>query len=109
MYNNKYFMTMTIPTRMRENFSNSELDRLENTRLEFNDRFQVMPSANTRNRKYIDKITTNNKGEISFVLETQYPLNDPRRAGNALRLFSILASQNGLNLYVSNHRLMRAA
>ena len=44
-----------------------------------------------------------------FYLETEHPLNDIGRRGNALRFFSIIAADNGLDLFIKNHKFMRAA
>lgn len=109
MYSYKYVIPMKITSRVNASFSNSEICRLENSRIEHNDRFLVMMGTNTRNRKYISKIDTLVDGTLVFYLETEHPLNDIGRRGNALRFFSIIAADNGLDLFIKNHKLMRAA
>lgn len=109
MYRYHYFITMKITTRMKAPFSQSELCKLEKSRVEHNHFFAVMPKANTNNRKYISKIDITNDGKLGFYLETECPLNNVGRRGNALRFFSIVAANNGLDLFVKNHRLMKSA
>lgn len=108
MYNNMYYLEMRITTRESTVFNIIEIQMLENARIRHNYYFVNATCKQTRNRKYISKIIT--KGDIiGFYLETEYPIADEQRIGNALRMYSIIAATNGLGGYVSNQRLMKAA
>lgn len=107
MYANRYEITMKIPGRMDEPFTSSERCRLENSRLEHNRRFTAMPRRHTQNRKHLSQISVSPTGVLRFTLETEFPLPCPDRLGNALRFFSLVALDNGLDLFVRNHRLLR--
>lgn len=108
MYPNNYYVEMKIATRLSSAFSLNELQILENARIRHNNYFVNATSRQTKNRKHISKIIT--KGDIiGFYLETEYPVSNTQRIGNALRMYTIIAATNGLGVYVANHRLMRAA
>ena len=108
MYNNKYYLEMRIPNRLSSEFNNIEIQMLEKAKSRHNYYFVNATSKQTRNRKYISRIIT--RGDIiGFYLETEYPIVDEDRIGNALRMYSIIAATNGLGGYVSNQRLMKAA
>lgn len=108
MYMNKYYVEMKITTRLSLAFNMNEIQMLEDVRVKYNDYFVSATRRQTKNRKYISKIVT--KGDIiGFYLETEYPVANPQRIGNALRMYAIKATTNGLGIYVSNQRLMRTA
>lgn len=109
MYSNQYYLLMRIPTRMNKPFNTTEKEKLEATRIEHNRLFKLMSNKNTANRKYISKIDTYANGCLGFYLETEKPLSNPGRYGNALRFFSALVGENGLDLYIKNKRFMKAA
>lgn len=108
MYNNMYYVEMKITKRLSSVFNINEIQILENARIRHNNYFVNATCRQTKNRKYISKIIT--KGDIiGFYLETEHPVADTQRIGNALRMYSIIAATNGLGGYVSNQRLMKAA
>lgn len=108
MYNNMYYVEMKITKRLSSVFNINETQILENARIRHNNYFVNATCRQTKNRKYISKIIT--KGDvIGFYLETEHPVADTQRIGNALRMYSIIAATNGLGGYVSNQRLMKAA
>lgn len=108
MYKNMYYVEMKITKRLSSVFNMNEIQMLENARIRHNNYFVNATSRQTKNRKHISKIVT--KGDvIGFYLETEHPVADTRRIGNALRMYSIMAATNGLGSYVSKQRLMRAA
>lgn len=108
MYPNKYYVEMKIATRLSSAFNLKELQILENARIRHNNYFVNASNRQTKNRKYISQIIT--KGDIiGFYLETEYPVSNIQRIGNALRMYAIMAVDNGFGVYVANQRLMRAA
>lgn len=108
MYGNKYYIEMKITRRLSVAFSMSELQMLEDARIKHNNYFVNATRRQTKNKKYISKIVT--KGDtIGFYLETEYPVGNSKRIGNALRMYAIMAGNTGLNVYVLNQRLMKAA
>lgn len=108
MYSNKYYVEMKITTRSSAAFSTSELEMLEDARIWHNYYFVNATRKQTKNKKHISKIVTR-KDTIGFYLETEYPVKNSKRIGNALRMYAIMAADTGLGVYVSNHRLMKAA
>lgn len=109
MYTNRYYLTMKIPARINTPYSFSELEKIEALRIEHNELFASMSDRNTNNRKYISKIHTYDNGILEFHIETEKPLGNPTRYGNALRFFSTLVHESGLDLYIKHHKFMRAA
>lgn len=108
MYRNRYYVEMKITARLSVAFSMSELQMLEDARIRHNNYFVNATRRQTKNKKHISKIVT--KGNIiGFYLETEYPVKNSKRIGNALRMYAIMAANTGLDVYVSNHRLMKAA
>ena len=108
MYPNKYYVEMKIATRLSSAFNLNELQILENARIRHNNYFVNASNRQTKNRRYISQIIT--KGDIiGFYLETEYPVSNIQRIGNALCMYAIMAVDNGFGVYVANQRLMRAA
>ena len=94
--------------RLSSAFNLNELQILENARIRHNNYFVNASNRQTKNRKYISQIIT--KGDIiGFYLETEYPVSNIQRIGNALRMYAIMAVDNGFGVYEANQRLMRAA
>lgn len=107
MYRNKYYVEMKITTRLSVAFSMNELYMLEYARIRHNDYFVNATREQTKNKKHISKIIT--KGDtIGFYLETEYPVANAKRIGNALRMYAIMAADTGLGVYISNQRLMKS-
>lgn len=108
MYQNQYYIEMKITTRSAAAFSAGELQMLDHARIWYNNYFINATRRQTKNRKYISQIIT--KGDIiGFYLETEYPVTNSKRIGNALRMYAIMAANTGLGVYVSNQRFMQAA
>lgn len=108
MYNNRYSVTWIISNTIQEDFSTWEKEVFAESVEDFNEYFANASEYNTRNKKYISDISyIHNKIRIMF--ETEYPLPDVRRRGNALRQYSRILSENGMDCYVREHRLMRAS
>ena len=108
MYRYKYIVEMKITTRSSGPFSRNELQMLEDAKIRHNNYFVNATRRQTKNKKYIFKIVT--KGDtIGFYLETEYPVANSKRIGNALRMYTIMAANTGLGVYVSNQRFMKAA
>lgn len=108
MYTNRYSVKWYVPMRDKSDFSESEKACIQRAVEEFNKYFKNATSKIVSNKKYISKATVaHNKVFIKF--ETEKPLVFMRR-GNALRQFSrFLAEEKGFDLFVADHRLMRAA
>ena len=108
MYPNKYYVEMKIATRLSSAFNLNELQILENARIRHNNYLVNASNRQTKNRQYNSLIIT--KGDIiGFYLETEYPVSNIQRIGNALRMYAIMSVDNGFGVYVANQRLMRAA
>lgn len=108
MYRNKYYVEMKITTRLSASFSMNEFKMLEYARIKHNDYFVNATRRQTKNKKHISKIVTK-RDTIGFYLETEYPVANSKRIGNALRMYAIMAANTGLGIYVSNQRLMKSA
>lgn len=107
MYTNRYSVKWYVPKRVQNDFSESEKACIQRAVEVFNKYFKNATSKIVSNKKYISKATVfHNKVFIKF--ETEKPLVFMRR-GNALRQFSRFLAEEGVDLFVANHRLMRAA
>ena len=106
MYTNKYQLKMTFPCRLKVDYGQSEKDSIEYTRLAYNDRMIKAPRRNVKNKKYISNIKPNGCNLV-FYIETEFPVTDMEQLGKHLRLYSILALDTGLDLYVDNNKLLR--
>lgn len=109
MYLNKYYVEMVITRRGNGSFTQFEIAMLERIRMIFNSTFANMTRKQTANKKYISSIDYKSNGILGFHLETEFAIRNTNRIGNALRMFSIIASQHGCSVYVNNQRLMKAA
>ena len=108
MYNNKYSVTWIISNTIQEDFSTWEKEVFAESVKDFNEYFANASKYSTRNKKYISDISyIHNKIRIKF--ETEYPLLNIGRRGNALRQYSRILSENGMDYYVHEHRLMRTS
>lgn len=106
MYTYKYVLKMTFPCRLKEDFTESEKCSIENTRLNYNDKMIKAPRKNVKNKKYLSSIKTDGPNLI-FEIESEFPIEDLNQLGKHLRMFSMLALDTGLDLYVDNNKLMR--
>ena len=108
MYNNKYSVTWIISNTIQEDFSTWEKEVFAESVKDFNEYFANASKNSTSNKKYISDISyIHNKIRIKF--ETEYPLPNIGRRGNALRQYSRILSENGMDYYVHEHRLMRTS
>ena len=108
MYKNQYNVSWIISNTIQEDFSSWEKEVFEESVTDFNEYFANASAHNTKNKKYISEIRyVHNKIIIKF--ETEHPLPDVRRRGNALRQYSRILTDNGMEIYVHKHRLMRAS
>lgn len=106
MYNNKYSVNWYVPNRIQNDFTQSEEDCIERAVEDFNDYFENATEKMVSNKKHISSAKVNHN-RVTIKFETEKPLVFMRR-GNALRQFSRFLSEEGFDLYISNHRLMRA-
>ena len=108
MYNNTYTVTWIISNTIQEPFSSAEIEIFEAAKEDFNNYFATALPSQTKNRKHI--VSTAYFGnKITITFETQKMLPCKERRGNALRQYSRFLAENGFDIYVNNHRLMRAA
>lgn len=106
MYNNRYSVNWYVPMRIQDDFSQSEEDCIDRAVEDFNNYFKNATSKMVSNKKYISSAKVNHN-RVVIKFETEKPLIFMRR-GNALRQLSRFLSEEGFDLYVANHRLMRA-
>lgn len=107
MYTNRYSVKWYVPMRVQNDFSESEKECIQRAVEVFNKYFKNATSKIVSNKKYISRATVvHNKVIIKF--ETEKPLVFMRR-GNALRQFSRFLAEEGFDLFVADHRLMRAS
>ena len=108
MYRNKYNVEWKVKNRIQEDFSETEKDSMIAAQDDFNEYFQNASEETVFNRKYISRISFfYNIVRIEF--ETQKPIPNILRRGNALRQYSRFLAEEGFDLYVGDdHRLMRA-
>ena len=108
MYNYTYTVTWIITNTIQEPFSSLEKEIFEAAKDDFNSYFATALPSQTKNRKYIVS-TAYSGNKIIITFETQKRLSSEERRGNALRQYSRFLAENGFDIYVKNHRLMRAA
>lgn len=108
MYQNKYSVTWVIKTAKHRAISSTDKIIILESVKDFNNYYKNATSKMTKNRKFISDVRFYNNC-VTIKFETEFPLLDERRRGNALRQFSRILSDNGMQVYVYKHRLMRAA
>ncbi len=58
-------------------------------------------NAQTKNRKHIKSCVFNSDGTIDILLETEFPIPNPKRAGNCMRQFTVFMRNVGGWSYLS--------
>lgn len=107
MYTNKYSVKWFVPMRIQDDFSETEKACIQRAVEAFNEYFKDATPKMVSNKKYISD-TTIDHNKVIIRFETEKPLVFMRR-GNALRQFSRFLAEEGFDLFVADHRLMRAS